>query len=93
MTIREIINSSKMVAECTMHTCSAVNIGFATKDGREDEVQLTVLHSLRTRSGIEELIELFESMCPELETDPDLVSYLVIVASHPTYEGLVKMGF
>lgn len=91
-TISKII-AREMVSEVfQIKKCSCVNIGFVTNDGKEDETQLIVKHSLLTKAGEAELSELFDSLTDELNTKSDNVTYITIVASADTADELERMG-
>lgn len=84
MTIEEIIKSGKVTSEVNkIKRFSCVNVGFINNDGEEDETQLEV-EFLQTREGNEELSELFRSLAAELNTKPDKVIYITVVASENT---------
>ena len=94
MTIKQLIKQGKLVSEVdTISFCSAINVGFLTLDGREDEVQLDVENHISTRAGAEELSELFKSLTKELNTKVSNVIYCTIVGSALTMEELQKMEF
>lgn len=69
MTIKQLIKQGKLVSEVdTISFCSAINVGFLTLDGKEDEVQLDIENCIYTRAGEEELSGLFKSLAKELNT-------------------------
>lgn len=72
---------------------AAVNVGFKNFAGEDDETQLNVSHNLYTAKGTEELEELFESLCEELGTSYDKVTYVRVVASADCEAELVEMGY
>lgn len=71
---------------------SAVNIGYADRYGKEAETQL-IVSRLDTKEGQMELIDLFETFLPELETTMDDVEYIDIVATADSEEELIKRGY
>ena len=73
--------------------CSAVNVGFLTADGTEDEVQLNVDNHILTKSGRDELAELFKSLAKELNTKEDRVLSCTVVGTAETHDKLIEMGF
>lgn len=94
MTIREIINQGKLETEVDkIKRYSAVNVGYITNYGREDETQLDVSSNILTDAGIQELEELFGSLAEELATRKNKVTHLVVVASAGTKKKLEEMGF
>lgn len=72
---------------------AAVNVGFKNFAGEDDETQLNVSHNLYTAKGTAELEELFESLCEELGTSHDKVTYVRVVASADSEAELVEMGY
>lgn len=62
MTIKQIWKKQLQVEVENVKKCSAVNVGFLTADGTEDEVQLNVDNHILTKSGRDELAELFKSL-------------------------------
>lgn len=94
MTIKEICRSGKLVAEVLpVKNYSAVNIRFMTMSGCEDETQLDLSKSPLTKSGEEELSELWESLCKEFNAKRDSVLSVVIVASADSKAQLIHEGF
>ncbi len=94
MTIKQLIKQGKLVSEVdTISFCSAINVGFLTLDGKEDEVQLDIEKHIYTRAGAEELSELFKSLTKELNTKVSNVIYCTIVESAPTMEKLLEQDF
>lgn len=94
MTIREIINQGKLETEVDkIKRYSAVNVGFITNSGYEDETQLDVSNNILTEAGTQELEELFGSLVEELDTRKNKVTHLVIVASAGTKKKLEEMGY
>ena len=94
MTIKQLINSEKVttnVAEIQTYSC--VNIGFMNNEDKEDETQLMVEHHLLKEAGTNELDCLFRSLCPELDTKPNNVTYIEVVASASTHAKLIAMGY
>ena len=73
MTIKQIWKKQLQVEVENVKKCSAVNVGFLTADGTEDEVQLNVDNHILTKSGRDELAELFKSLAKELNTKEDRV--------------------
>lgn len=71
---------------------SVSNIGYKDIHGHDQETQLYA-GKLDTREGKQELIDLFESLCPEFETTCDLVTYVQILATADTMEELEEMGY
>lgn len=72
---------------------AAVNVGFKNFAGEDDETQLNVSNNLYTAEGTEELEELFESLCEELWTSHDKVTYVRAVTSADSEAELVEMGY
>ena len=94
MTIKQLIKQGKLVSEVDMISfCSAINVGFLTLDGKEDEVQLDIENLIYTKAGEEELSGLFKSLTKELNTKVSNVIYCTIVGSAPTMKELQKMEF
>ena len=75
MTIKQIWKKQLQVEVENVKKCSAVNVGFLTADGTEDEVQLNVDNHILTKSGRDELAELFKSLAKELNTKEDRVLF------------------
>lgn len=93
MTINQIMKARKLVSEVDqIKRISCVNVGFTTNNGREDETQFHI-HNLLCSSGTVELSNLFSSLAEELDTKPNYVNYLTVVASADTEEELERMGF
>lgn len=94
MTIREILKKGKFQKEVVkIQRFSAINIGFLTNDGQEDETQLDVEHNILTKAGLNELEALFNSMTEEFNTRKDRVLYCVVVASAASHAELELMGY
>lgn len=94
MTIKQLIKQGKLVSEVDMISfCSAINVGFLTLDGKEDEVQLDIENLIYTKAGEEELSGLFKSLAKELNTKVSNVIYCTIVGSASTMEELQKIEF
>ena len=72
---------------------SAVNIGYVDMHDKEQETQLNVCERLDTPIGAKELSELFTSLCKELETTKDRVTYVRIVASEDSEVVLIAKGY
>lgn len=91
MNIKQFAKAGKISSSVkNVKRCNAVDIGFLTIDGREDETQLDVEHSILTKKGLDEL---FAYMAEELEADESGIYYINIVAAADTMEGLEAMGF
>lgn len=93
MTISEFFEKNPISKTETVHRYAAVNIQFINGAGEEDETQLNVSHNLKTKAGIQELEELFESLCEEFETTKDQVTNVRIAASAGTEEALIEAGY
>ena len=94
MTIRQFINSGKVVSEVTeIKRVSCVTVGFINKHKEEDETQLTVCQDIRTISGSYELEELFNSQAADLGACKTKITSIVVVASADTYQELINMGY
>lgn len=94
MTIREILRTGQLQTNVDkIQQYSAINIGFLTNDGKEDETQLDVSHNILTKAGLDELEALFNSMTDEFNTRKDKVLYCVVVASASSYAELELMGY
>lgn len=72
---------------------SAVNIGYVDMHDKEQETQLNVCERLDTPIGVKELSELFASLCKELETIKDRITYVRIVASEDSEAALIEKGY
>ena len=93
MTINQIIKAGKLVSEVDqIKRISCVNVGFTTNDWKADETQFHV-HNLLCSNGTLELSNLFSSLAEELDTKPNYVNNLTVVASADTEEELERMGF
>ena len=67
MTIKQYAKTGRISSSVDRtKRCNCVNVGFITIDGREDETQFNTEHSILTRSGLNELDELFSSMVDDL---------------------------
>lgn len=90
MTIREatshIVGSNPGVH--VYKPCQALDIGFVNRNGKDDETQLDVTHSIMTIDGVKELEELWESLADELDAEEDSVTYIYVVAAADTYDEL-----
>lgn len=94
MNIKEIFKENKVVSEVSkIERCSCVNVQFLTSKKREDETELTVEHNILTKGGIEELNELFCSLVKELDTTPDSVTGITVVASANSKVALEHAGY
>lgn len=93
MTIKQIWKKQLQVEVENVKKCSAVNVGFLTADGTEDEVQLNVDNQILTKSGRDELAELFKSLAKELNTKEDRVLSCTVVGTAETHDKLIEMGF
>lgn len=94
MTIRQILRKGQLQTNVDkIQRYSAINIGFLTNDGKEDETQLDVSHNILTKAGLDELEALFNSMTEEFNTRKDKVLYCVVVASASSYAELELMGY
>lgn len=93
MTIKQIWKKQLQVEVENVKKCSAVNVGFLTADGTEDEVQLNVDNHILTKSGRDELDELFKSLAKELNTKEDRVLSCTVVGTAETHDKLIEMGF
>ena len=93
MTIKQIWKKQLQVEVENVKKCSAVNVGFLTADGTEDEVQLNVDNHIFTKSGRDELAELFKSLAKELNTKEDRVLSCTVVGTAKTHDKLIEMGF
>lgn len=94
MTIKQLIKQGKLVSEVdTISFCSAINVGFLTLDGKEDEVQLDIENIIYTKAGEEELANLFKSLVKELNTRVSNVIYCTIVGTALTLEKLLEQDF
>lgn len=71
---------------------SVTNIGYKDIYGHEQETQVYA-GKLDTKEGKQELVDLFESLCPEFKTTCDLVTYVDILATADTMEELEEMGY
>ena len=92
--IKKIFKKNKVVSEVSkIEQCSCVNVQFLTSKKRKDETELTVEHNILTKAGIEELNELFCSLVKELDTTPDSVTGITIVASANSKAALEHMGY
>ena len=92
MKIADIIKEGKLVSEVNkIKRYSAINISFINKEGKEDETQLDVGHSILTRAGRDELVELWTSMAAEFNASVNSVTALTVVASASSYEALCLM--
>ena len=92
--IKKIFKENKVVSEVSkIEQCSCVNVQFLTSKKRKDETELTVEHNILTKGGIEELNELFCSLVKELDTTPDSVTGITIVASANSKAALEHMGY
>lgn len=89
MTIKECFNTRDFDVEVDeVKRVSAINVGFLTNDGKEDEAQLNVHQNILTEAGINELEELFEYLSKEFNTTKDKVQYCIVVASADSGEEL-----
>ena len=93
MTIKQIWKKQLQVEVENVKKCSAVNVGFLTADGTEDEVQLNVDNHILTQKGRDELADLFESLAKELNTKTDRVLSCTVVGTAETHDKLIEMGF
>lgn len=93
MTIQEFFQKHPINKKETIYRYAAVNVTFETNDGKEDETQLDITHSLKTKAGIQELAEVFESLCDEFETSKDKITDVWIAASAPCKQALIAAGF
>ena len=93
MTIKQIWKKQLQVEVEKVKRCSAVNVDFLTLDGTEDEVQLNVDNHILTKSGRDELAELFKSLAKELNTKEDRVLSCTVVGTAETHDKLIEMGF
>lgn len=93
MTIKQIWKKQLQVEVEIVKRCSAINVDFLTLDGVEDEVQLNVDNHILTKSGRDELADLFESLVKELNTKTDRVLSSTVVGTAETHDKLIKMGF
>lgn len=93
MTIQEYFEKHPIHKTETVHRYAAANITFENNNGEEDEIQLNVTHSLKTKAGIQELAELFESLCDECETAKDNVLDVWIPVSATSEKALIEAGF
>lgn len=94
MNIKEIFKENKVVLEVSkIERCSCVNVQFLTSKKREDETELTVEHNILTKAAIEELDKLFCSLAKELDTTPDSVTGITVVASANSKAALEHMGY
>lgn len=94
MNIKQFIKSggAESLAEPIKdHSC--VNIGYCTRNGREDETQLKIESHILTQRGTEELYKLFESIKDELNADTSNIRYISVIASADTAEELEAMGY
>lgn len=89
--IRELLQNS--IAMEKVKRYSTVNIGYTDQTGLEQETQLNVFHRLDTEEGKKELEELFGSLCEELETTPDSVTYVTLAATDDSEEALIERGY
>lgn len=92
MTISEAISKQNNNIK-RIHKYIAVNVGFKNFSDEEDETQLNISHNLFSRAGTKELEELFKSLCKELNTSPDKVTYVEVVASTISETELIAMGY
>ena len=93
MTIKQIWKKQLQVEVENVKKCSAVNVGFLTADGTEDEVRLNVDIHILTKSERDELAELFKSLAKELHTKEDRVLSCTVVGTAETHDKLIEMGF
>lgn len=70
-----------------------VNVGFLTTSFQEDEVQLNIEHNIRSKEGINELSELFVSLCKELNTTSDSVIYIDVIGTADTKKQLLSRNY
>lgn len=94
MNIKQFIKSGgveTLVEPIKDHSC--VNIGYYSRNGREEETQLKIEQHILTRNGTEELHKLFASIKDELNADTSSIRYITVVASANTAEELEAMGF
>ena len=92
MKIADIIKEGKLVSEVNkIKRYSAINISFINKEGKEDETQLDVCHSILTRAGRDELADLWTSMASEFNASVNSVTALTVVASANSYESLCSI--
>lgn len=84
MTIKEIIDNGKMVSEVDkIEQHSIVTIGFENY-GVRDETQLTVHTNLLTKTGRDELDNLFHSLSKEFGVKNNSVIDITVIASAST---------
>lgn len=84
MTIKEIIDNGKMVSEVDkIEQHSIVTIGFENY-GVRDETQLTVHTNLLTKTGRDELDNLFYSLSKEFGVKNNSVIDITVIASAST---------
>ena len=75
MNIKQFAKAGKISSSVkNVKRCNAVDIGFLTIDGREDETQLDVEHSILTKKGLDELDELFAYMSWRLMNPESTIS-------------------
>lgn len=67
----------------------SVDVDFINSDGKEDETQFDVSF-IGTKTGIEELTELFNGFCKEHGYPNDMVRNVAVVKSADTHEELLK---
>ncbi len=93
MTVKEYFSKNPVKNDEGIFQYSAVNIRFLNQCDEEDETQLNVSHSLKTQKGVDELAELFESLCGEFDTTSDQVIDISVEASAKTEAALIAMGY
>lgn len=91
MRIRPLLD--KAIVGQDIRQYSAVNIGYADQDGKNQETQLNVSQSLNTEDGKKELEELFSSLCEEFGTTEDSINYVEIAATDDSEESLIERGY
>ena len=88
MTVEQCIKKNGYQSEVkSIKLFSSVDISFVNSEGIDDETQFDVINVL-TRSGIEELSELFDTFCKENGFKNNTVYALTIVKSASSLEDL-----
>lgn len=74
MTIREAIAEAKRIGEWSVvsHNPTSVAVGFKNKFGKDDETELDLYEDDKES----ELEELWTSLCTELESDLNSITYV-----------------
>ena len=94
MTIRQIYNKGQICSEVdSISKHSAIQIMYMDNHRNENETELNISHHILSKAGIDELENLFDSLCNEFDTKRDQVLSVTVVASAKTDAKLQEMGY